>query len=89
MILTDMNKHLKMLVDETRGSFGSPENKKRAVPTFAVVVRKVLLCEWGGIPHILTGTPKSRENLWLVSPSDKSRKFLGGSFSFSLYSLQP
>lgn len=50
MILTDMKKHLKMLVDETRGSFGGPENKKRAVPTFAVVVRKVLLREWVGFP---------------------------------------
>ena len=42
MILTDMNKCLKMLVDETRGSFGGAENKKHAAPTFAVVVRKVL-----------------------------------------------
>lgn len=72
MTLTGMNKCLKMLVDETRGSFGGAENKKRAAHTFAVIVKKSFVCDWSGTSHILTGTLKSGRSLWLVSPSDKS-----------------
>lgn len=35
---TDINKGLKMLVNETRGSFVGAENKKCAAPAFVVVV---------------------------------------------------
>lgn len=52
MILTDLNKHLRMLMDETRGSFGAAENKKRAAPTFVVVVRKVLCVSGVGFPTV-------------------------------------
>lgn len=36
------NKNLKMLVDESRGSFRGAKNKNWAAPAFAVVVTKAL-----------------------------------------------
>lgn len=38
MIQTDINKGLKMPVNETRGRFVGAENKKCATPAFVVVV---------------------------------------------------
>jgi len=42
MILTDMKKCLKMLMDKSSGTFRGARKKKHAPPMFAVVVRKVL-----------------------------------------------
>lgn len=76
MIQTDINKGLKMLVNETRGSFVGAENKKCAAPAFVVVVWEKF-CMWMGWDfwHIGWYTYIKR-SLWLVSPSDKSKKFL-------------
>lgn len=52
MILTDMKKCLKMLMDETSGSSGGAENNHHVAPMFAVVVRKVLYVNGVGFPTV-------------------------------------
>lgn len=78
-------------MDETRGSFGGTENKTCAVPTFVLVVRKVLYVNRVGfwafwLVQLRWG---KRSSLWLVLTSDKSRKLVGSSLSVSLHGLQP
>lgn len=75
MILANMNKHLKMLVDETGGSFVGAENKKYSSHV-RCSCEKSFVCEWGGIPHILTGALMSREVFGLCHLQRKATNFL-------------